>query len=332
MQSNFLIVPPLTKQAEFYQQLFTGIATYEELGNRILHSIKAAHAFRQTEQVRELSRILVNIPIREYQLIAQYYLVWSKCRKSKYHTATLERIIEQTRTYKAKALISRAAFEVYKGNMEHALYFYTEALRTNPTRSDYIKASTGIATVKSMEGFHGSALRDLENLLPLLRHAEPLNYFEVVNSYAVELGEVGHKQEARNISRIVLASPFIHAYPEWQETARGLKEPSRSSVTISPTPNLLRNVVSMPVVEHVERQRVSYNQPSRVTNLQQWKVKMRKEEKPGEELTTRQIVFKIIDFYTDENTTDEQRHRLWQAAQKIMLESNPPDSDDSEGA
>lgn len=215
-----------------YQQLLSELSSYEILGNRIIRQIKAAHAFRQVKQVRELAGILVNIPIKECQLIAQYYLVWSQCRQSEYDTAPLERIAEQTQTYKAKVLISVAAFEVYKGNTGTALYFYTEALRTNPTPTDYIKASTGIATVKSMEGFHKSALNDLEKLLPVLRHAEALNYFEVFNSYAVELGEVGRKEEARNVIKHVLASPFIPAYPEWQETSQELREPGHSFVAV----------------------------------------------------------------------------------------------------
>jgi hypothetical protein len=259
--TNLFIVPPLAKHAGFYQQLFTGIATYGELGNRILRRIKAAHAFRQVEQVRELAKILVNIPIKEYQLIAQYYLVWSQCRKSKYDTEALERIIEQTQTYKAKALISRAAFEVYKGDMAHALYFYTEALRTNPTLSDYIKASTGIATVKSMEGFHDLALKDLENLLPVLRHAEPLNYFEVANSYAVELGEAGRKDEASNVIKHVLASPFALVYPECEETARDLKEPSRSFVSV---PSIEAEPVEIEAIEAHHASEPDQEQPATV--------------------------------------------------------------------
>ena len=141
---NLFIVSSMPR---LYQHLFKGIASFEELGNRIIKQIKAAHAFRQVEQVRELSRILINIPIKEYQLIAQYYLVWCKCREFQYRDKVLESISEQTQTYKAKALISRAAFEIYKGNMENAIYFYTEALKTNPTIPDYIKASTGIAIV-----------------------------------------------------------------------------------------------------------------------------------------------------------------------------------------
>src|ERR1043165_9296372 len=107
---SLFILPSMPR---LYQQLITGVASYEALGKRILNQIKTVQAFRQVEQVRELARILINIPIKEYQLIAQYYLAWCKCRDLEYHTDTLEKIIEQTQTYKAKALVSRAAFEVY---------------------------------------------------------------------------------------------------------------------------------------------------------------------------------------------------------------------------
>src|SRR5436305_9388485 len=56
-----------------YQQLLRGISNYEQLAARILRQIKAAHAFRQTERVKELSRILIKVPIKENQLIGQYY-------------------------------------------------------------------------------------------------------------------------------------------------------------------------------------------------------------------------------------------------------------------
>jgi hypothetical protein len=104
---NLFIVSSIPR---LYQHLFGGIASFQELGNRIIRQIKAAHAFRQVEQVRELSGLLLNIPIREYQLIAQYYLTWCQGRKSKYDTAALERIAEQTQTYKAKVLISIVRF------------------------------------------------------------------------------------------------------------------------------------------------------------------------------------------------------------------------------
>src|SRR5215216_850210 len=154
---SLFIVPSMQR---LYQHLFRGIASFEELGNRIIRQIKAAHAFRQIEQVRELSRLLLNIPIKEYQLIAQYYLVWCDGLESNYQKEALERIIEQTVTYRSQALSSRAAFEGATGKLDVAMYFYIEALKATRTISDYVEASVSIAMLKSFEGFHASALKD----------------------------------------------------------------------------------------------------------------------------------------------------------------------------
>src|ERR1044071_4698128 len=135
IDKNLFILPSMPR---LYQQILSGVASYEALGKRIISQIKLAHAFRQVEQVKELAQVLINIPIKEYQLIAQYYLVWCKCRDLDYRTDALEKIIEQSHTYKTKALFSRAAIEVYQGNLDHAAYFYNEALKTSPTMSEYI--------------------------------------------------------------------------------------------------------------------------------------------------------------------------------------------------
>jgi len=152
-----------------------------------------------------------------------------------YHPDILERIAEQSRTYKAQALISRAALEMYQSNFERALYFYTEALKTNPTVSDFVHISTGIASVKSMEGFNASALADLEKLLPVLRYAEPLTRLITVNSYAVELSESNRLTEAQTVSLVAMSSPLAPFYPESQDTLSEIrsKEKRRSTIAIS---------------------------------------------------------------------------------------------------
>jgi hypothetical protein len=83
-----------------YMQLLTGVASYEALGSRIIKQIKLAQAFRQVERVRKFSMMLTNFPVKEYQLIGQYYTLWCDGRESKYDTKALVRIIEQTATYK----------------------------------------------------------------------------------------------------------------------------------------------------------------------------------------------------------------------------------------
>lgn len=201
-----------------YQHLLSGIASYEELATRILVQIKTAHAFRQTDKVRELARILVNLPLSEARLIGQYYLAWCDCRTRNYRAAVLESIVDESRIYKAQALISRAAIEFYQGKFDDALRFYLESLKARPTASEYALAVKGIAVIKSIEGFTAQALRDLSNLTPILRYAEPVAYFDCLNSYAVELSNAGQLDDARSVSNLVLASPFAAAYPEWQET------------------------------------------------------------------------------------------------------------------
>ena len=254
----------VSSMPRLYQQLFSGVISFEALGNRIIGQIKAAHAFRQVEKVRGLARILINIPIKEYQLIAQYYLVWCQCRKREYNTEPLERIIDQTSVYKAKGLLSCAAFEGYKGNTDSELYFCNEAMKAFPTASEYIDISKAIAVVKAKEGFHKSAIKDLENIIPIIRHAEPQVYFDVLNSYAVELGEVGRLDEAENVSRITIASPFAPYYPEWRSTFSGIRSnrKRRSTITISLPEELFNydeppsNVVPFPMPQASETETV----------------------------------------------------------------------------
>jgi len=316
---------------EFYQQLLSGIVSYEALGNRIVKQIKAAHAFRQVEQVKELSRVLINIPIREYQLIAQYYLVWCKCRDYEYPAATLETIIEQTKTYKTKALFSRGAVEWYKGENEAAIYFYTEALKTSPTISEYVDLSRTIAVLKATEGFHKLALRDLENLIPLIKHVEPRLYYDFLNSYAVELGEAGRMYEAGNISRIVLASPFAYAYPEWQATANDLRGRSRSFAAINQHSYLPRKVLHMPAGRHVSEE-IEQGQQARVLSLQAWKKKMAKKKEPPPKHEG-DMLMRIISVFSSDETNDYERHKMYEAVMKALDEArNPKPDDDSEGA
>ena len=215
-----------------YQALLSGIESYKELGNRIIREIKTAHAFRQVEKVAELSHVLVNNPIKEYQLIARYYSIWCECQKQNYQSTALERIIEQTQSYKAQALLTRGTFEMYQSRPEPALYFYREALKTSRNIPEFVSASLAIAQLKGIEGFSESALKDLEKLLPLIKHADARLHNSFLNSYAYELGKAGRKYEARNIIKRVLASPLAIAYPGWHTTGQELKEPNRAFISI----------------------------------------------------------------------------------------------------
>jgi hypothetical protein len=124
----------------------------------------------------------------------------------------------------------------YQGNLDEAMFFYTESLKTNPTVSEYLLSVKEIAVIKSIEGFNKSDLNDLETLLPLLKYAEPFAYFDVLNSYAVELSETSRLKEAEQVSRLIILSPFSPYYSEWQETHLEVNQKlykSRSTITVN---------------------------------------------------------------------------------------------------
>lgn len=138
-------------------------------------------------------------------------------------------------TYKAKAILSLAGVSANTGNFDAELYYFTESLRASQDISTTVIACRGIAVHKAKENYHKQALRDLENLAPLIKHASASAYFDYLNSYAVELGTAGRLTEACSAIKVVLASPFSPFYPEWQETLSELrqKHKRRSSAAVS---------------------------------------------------------------------------------------------------
>jgi hypothetical protein len=214
---------------------------------------------------------------------------------------------------------------------EQELCFYLESLKT---RVNIITALRGIAVLKAKEGYHKHALKDLESIYPLARYAPPHIYFDYLNSLAVELGEAGRKYEARNIIKHVLASPYAFAYPEWRETAEDLREANRSFALISLSPPKPRNVLSMPTLERDGAEFPAWaGQPASVVSYQEWKQSMGKKKKGNgqqnpEEMDVREMMFRIMEIYSSKSTTDEQRRKIWEAAEKIFAEPDHPDTPD----
>ena len=301
-----------------YQWIFLGVTNYEGLANRIIKLIQPAQAFRDLEGVREMATILRNVPIERYRLAGDYYLLWCKCREGEYNTEAVENIIDRANGYKPKGLLLRAAMEGYQSNIDAEIYFYKEALKTSPTVSEYIAISNAIAVVKAKQGSHQSAIRDLERLVPLIRYADPLVCLDLLNSYAVELGEVGRKDEARNIIQVVLASPLALAYPEWQQTAVDLQTPSRSMVQVGGASNVLSMTSSSERV--VESPPI---QPAKVFSLAEWKEKMVKEQnnEPDEnvdELEKSDLIVRLLELTTKDDMNEEKLRKILKYSYKVM--------------
>jgi tetratricopeptide (TPR) repeat protein len=327
--SFFIESPSLGNSAELYQVLRHGIESYHQLGNRLIQLAEHAHAFRQFDRVREYGEILSHVPIKDYQAIGHYFLAVATHRKASGDWDEAKRLFEiaidkATDAYKVKAILSLGALSFRRNDFDSALYFYRETIKAGKLSTPSLHAIKAISVIKAIEGNHPQAVKDLESILPVIKYAPAHIYFDLLNSYAVELGEVGRMQEARHIARTVLASPFAFAYPEWRATAEELKAANRSSVFIGASPDIARNVLFMPV-EHEHRQSSVPWSPAPVLDFQKWKAKMRKKgdsKKSSKIATEKEMLVRLMEIFTDDETTDEQRRKIWEAAEQIITE--PP--------
>jgi len=240
----------------FYQQIISGLIrgafgkqTLTELVNGLVALVRQAYAVRQIRVVEEGCQLLLNLPIgREYESVGRYYQALCIYRRGQPTEARvlLEKVAgELPLRFRARALLAVAATYHDGGDLKSFLLLNVEASRA-ATSSDlrdlqtFVRSQRHLAMLKSMEGDHRGALSDLENVLPLARAVgrwQPHLIYEHLNSFAIELCEVGRLEEARNVSRIVLASPFADAYPESRETQEEIelcgRGASRSTVAVT---------------------------------------------------------------------------------------------------
>ncbi|MEK6302206.1 MAG: helix-turn-helix domain-containing protein [Acidobacteriota bacterium] len=239
--SNLFILSPLARYAAgFYQQLLRSTGTYEQFCNRLILLAERAHALRQFDKVNEIGLLLANTPIKRYQAIGYYFLAVAANSVGNGDQEKAQKLFELAvdtapDTYKIKSILSLGAVAGNKGDIDSAMYFYRGVVKSEGLGLSGLQAMRGIAVLKAAEGYHESAIVDLEEILPIVRFTPPNVYLDCLNSYAVELAEVGQSHEAERVSSLAVASPLVHRYPEWQETWSDIrsKRKRRSTIAIS---------------------------------------------------------------------------------------------------
>jgi tetratricopeptide (TPR) repeat protein len=331
--NNRLILSPY--HAAFYQQVAGSMLSFQELGNRLIRYAEEAKIFRQMSRVLEAGQVLSSIPLKEYQTAGQYYLGWCEYRRDREKARIIfEAVADRSpvSAYRARAMLSLAAIEARKNNYTSELYYVLEALKVSPGFTTRIEALKGIAVIKAKEGGHKQSLKDLEALLPLARYAEPVVYYDCLNSFAVELGEAGRIREAKDVCSLILASPYANVYNEWRETSeeielKGYQTP-RSFVSLTQRAAKPDNIIRLPVQEPATRSGSNYphsrfHQQGTITRLQDWKKRMVKEpdgdqtDEKNEGMSDRQMVMKIVEIATEDDLPDEALYEMLKAVKKI---------------
>ena len=84
-----------------------------------------------------------------------------------------------------------------------------------------LQSLRAVAVIRAIEGDHSGSLSALEALLPqtlYLGRWFPADLYDLLNSIAIEKGELGCVEEATRIIDRVLRTPFAKNYPQWLDT------------------------------------------------------------------------------------------------------------------
>lgn len=345
---------PAIKYEALYQQVICGlrqIATGETIHQVARHLGELAHhayEMRQFDTMRQASRLLGALP-EPSNHIGEYYQAMYLRHHGNIAEAKLilERVAEKASLrYRARAVQFLGAIAHTTGRHQDALPFYFEAigLAASGNWCDPHTTATAlqnIAMIRSIAGDHRAALADLERLFPLVRAiAEPYKYHHYLNSYAVELGEAGHIEEAHHVSRIVLASPYAFAYPEWRETAndialRGYR--SRSVTSFRHKDSVSNNVLRLPAPEPARSASARFisghhEEAAQVFDLLEWKKKMGKEpngnpkDTTSEEIgrmTNKELLVEILQRTSSKEMSENKLRKILEYV--LQVESEPED-------
>jgi tetratricopeptide (TPR) repeat protein len=335
------IVSRLIKDT-YSKQFFT------DLGNKLVASAEYAYGLRRMEEVEQLSQLLVNLPLAdEYRITGRYFEALCLYQKGKFAEArvALEYVAEHgLPIYRARALLCISATFYVKNDLQSFARYCVEANQAAVGRDwcDYrtiVEAQRNLVMVKSLTDDHHGALADLERLFPLVRSTSrwhPDLFLTYLNSYAVELGEVGRFEEALNVSEKALASPYARIYREVQETRDEIvmksRRASRYVVAVKRKISCDGNVVSLPMqyrgsAASQDSANGQAQRLARIFDLQAWKHRLAKEaknvvpeEKPGKQLSDRELLLRLMDIISEKDLTKDQLARMLEAIEKIACE------------
>jgi tetratricopeptide (TPR) repeat protein len=226
---------------QYYQHLIHALLTrrasefenVEQLTKRLAAIARQAYVAKQTEVVEQASQLMSALSIFEKsKSVAVYYE--ALCKKQRGDIEGARQYLKQVadgplQQYRARALQNLGATYFEKGNATKALPFYLAAQKVSAgcDITTQVESQWMIAVVRSIYGDHKQSLNDLESLFPIIREIGkyyPAQYYNFLNSLAVELSEAGRIAEAKAAINIALASPYASVYPGWFETCDEIEQ------------------------------------------------------------------------------------------------------------
>ena len=195
-------------QQDAVSALIKSAASATALAEYAAHLISVAedaHTVRDLTTVSRIGSLLVELPLpRQYGSVGAYFQAISMKSRGPEGRTQAARLLHNAfdgapPQYKAKVLLSLGADARRSHDVDSGFLLYAEASKVASSDGccdplTMVQAQRMIAVLKSMNGDHKQALADIESLLPLARmlgSAQPHAFYDYLNSYAVELANVG---------------------------------------------------------------------------------------------------------------------------------------------
>lgn len=264
-KARFIVLPLSLKLAD--SRLYINPAHLD-------YSIRGAIFNRDKKTVETLAPLMGTELARHYRALAT----------NSYRIEYIDLKVGDSR--RASLLLACSQLLTRKGNLRDSMRLCVEAHRLALNNNDWLTAymaQKDAGVIRAITGDHKGALADLESLERINRYVGSRFSFlryDYLNSLAVELNEVNRVYEASRISRTVLSSPMIGAYPEWIETASEISEK---------IPRKNRVGFSFPESDS------EADTPGEVVDLAKYKSSRQPVIKPSVSVDLREKVFTIMD-------------------------------------
>ncbi|PYP82169.1 MAG: hypothetical protein DMF61_27120 [Blastocatellia bacterium AA13] len=217
------------------------------------------------DTVQQISELMLGLPIPEQmKAVARYYQGVSLYRQREFDRAqqVFEHAVEEVAPeYRGRALHSLGLTYYDRSQTDRAVLLFLEALKAakgyDPLTT--IGVHWNLAIDHSIQGDHKRSVADLENLFPIVQAVTGRSaaFYNYLNSYAAELGEVGRLEEANAVLNVALATPFAPAYPNWNRTQAELAAKRRVA-----SPSVV--AISIPAGAPLLRERLIRRKPLRI--------------------------------------------------------------------
>jgi hypothetical protein len=230
------------------------------LGESLLCGARQAYLLRDYARLKIIGEELVNLSPR-FESIGRYYLVLATERRTKENHEDARKelsLLIESPIVRIASMIAYAGAEISLNNIKPAAALLLEASALSVKSNDFIRfiqAQSMLSALCSIDGNHIESLRILWGLQPIINKLDNSHHIMKVdqnNSLCVELAKLGRYEAAKGFALVVSRSPYISAYPEWQETLDELQVTEYKRTIFAPVKTFVKNnLIQFPVKKYV---------------------------------------------------------------------------------